>query len=358
MPWQNNGDYYSFKQDAITEHAPSASGVYGLFNSRHLIAIGNAANVRDALLHHRRQTDFRFSRFEPSGFTFEICGPDRRDTRAQELVREYRPISAPENPIGIAALYRSWRAPNARAFQEVSIDDETASNKIVAIATKLPKAKQKMSLHLHAERFGVVGALCGLIFVALGLIGLVPYLKNTFATVVRNPPAIAESRRIDGDKIQLAQTESLIATEDGANETTRSGDVESSTPVEVNAGSPTEGRFARAQTASPESVAALKPHEQPKRQVAVSGWSVQAMATTDAQEANDCAQKLKAKGYEVYLVEADVEGKTWHRVRVGNFATRRDAENTRVQLAVKEGFRDAYIAGNDNRPTTIALNRS
>ena len=358
MPWQNNGDYYSFKQDAITQHAPTTSGVYGLFNSRHLIAIGSAANVRDALLHHQRQTDFRFSRFEPSGFTFEICAPDRRDTRAQELVREYRPISTPENPIGIATLYRSWRAPNARAFQEVSIDGETASNKIVTIATKLRAAKQKMPLHLHAERVGVVGALCGLIFVALGLIGLVPYLKNTFATVVRNPPAIAESRRINGDKIQLAQTESLIATEDAASETTRSGDLENSTPVEVNAGSPAEGRFASAQTASPESVAALKPREQPKRQVAVNGWSVQAMATTDAQEANDCAQKLKAKGYEVYLVEADVEGKTWHRVRIGNFATRRDAEHMRVQLAAKEGFRDAYIAGNDNRPTTVALNRS
>ena len=358
MPWQNNGDYYSFKQDAITQHAPTTSGVYGLFNSRHLIAIGSAANVRDALLHHQRQTDFRFSRFEPSGFTFEICAPDRRDTRAQELVREYRPISTPENPIGIATLYRSWRAPNARAFQEVSIDGETASNKIVTIATKLRAAKQKMPLHLHAERVGVVGALCGLIFVALGLIGLVPYLKNTFATVVRNPPAIAESRRINGDKIQLAQTESLIATEDAASETTRSGDLENSTPVEVNAGSPAEGRFPSAQTASPESVAALKPREQPKRQVAVNGWSVQAMATTDAQEANDCAQKLKAKGYEVYLVEADVEGKTWHRVRIGNFATRRDAEHMRVQLAAKEGFRDAYIAGNDNRPTTVALNRS
>ena len=358
MPWQNIGDYYSFKQDAITEHAPTASGVYGLFNSRHLIVIGSAANVRDALLHHRRQTDFRFSRFEPSGFTFEICAPDRRDARAQELTREYRPISAPENPIGIATLYRSWRAPNARAFQEVSIDDETASNKIVTMATKLRKAKQKMPLHLHAERFGVVGALCGLIFVALGLIGLVPHLKNTFAIVVRNQPAIAELRRIDGDKIQLAQTESLIVNEDGARETIRSGNDKNSTTIEVNASSPTEARSASAQTASPEIVAASKPREQPKRQIAVNGWSVQAMATTDAQEANDCAQKLKAKGYEVYLVEADVEGKTWHRVRVGNFATRRDAEHMRVQLAAKEGFRDAYIAGNDIRPTTIALNRS
>jgi hypothetical protein len=98
MPWQNNGDYYSFKQDSITQHAPTVSGVYGLFNFRHQVVIASAANVRDALVYHRRHTKFRFSRFEPTGFTFEICPPERRDNRAQELIKEY----------GVEPLQKEW----------------------------------------------------------------------------------------------------------------------------------------------------------------------------------------------------------------------------------------------------------
>src|SRR6185295_10235300 len=117
MPWHNNGDYYSFKHDSILQNAPTVSGVYGLFNFRHQIVIASAANIRNALLHHRQHTKFRFSRFEPTGFTFEICPPERRENRAQELSREFSPISSPQTPIGIATLFRSWRPPEARAFK-------------------------------------------------------------------------------------------------------------------------------------------------------------------------------------------------------------------------------------------------
>ena len=198
MPWRNNGDYYSFKPDSIVQHAPTVSGVYGLFNFRHQIVIGSAANVRDALLHHRRHTKFRFSRFEPTGFTFEICPPERRENRTQELIKEYNPISSPQTPIGIAMLYRSWRAPEARAFKaEVTSEKKPASNKVVALPAK--PAKAKAPLHLNAERLGLAGALCGMIFLAIGLIGLVPHLKNMFHSVVRNPTTIAESKRQIGD---------------------------------------------------------------------------------------------------------------------------------------------------------------
>ncbi|HET7007483.1 MAG TPA: SPOR domain-containing protein [Candidatus Binatia bacterium] len=373
MPWQNNGDYYSFKQDSITQHAPSVSGVYGLFNSRHQIVIGSAANIRDALLHHRRHTQFRFSRFEPSGYTFEICPAERRESRAQELIKEYSPISSPDTSIGIATLYRSWRAPNARAFKaEVTRENKPASNKkIVAIATRVPRAKQKAPLHLNVERFGLAGALCGTVFLAIGLVGIVPHLKSLFEVVVRNPMASAESgRQIAGSKMQQAQAAPPIAAESVGRRsvTTPSNAVGNSAPVtvppntEVVSNSPTGWRSAAAQASTAAPAASSTPATEASkqavtRQVPANGWSVQAMASTDKKEANDWLQKLKAKGYEAYLVDAAIKGKTWHRVRIGTFEARQDAEHLRAELKAKEGYGDAYVTGYDKPPDTIALNR-
>jgi cell division septation protein DedD len=368
MPWQNNGDYYSFKPDSINQHAPTVSGVYGLFNFRHQIVIGSAANVRDAVLHHRRYTKFRFSRFEPSGFTFEICPPERRESRAQELIKEYHPISSPQAPIGFAALYRSWRAPQARAFTvETASESKPAKRKITA--TPARPAKAKAPLPLNAERFGLVGALCGVIFLSVGLFGLVPHLRNMFASVVRNPAAIAESsQKVDGDKIQLAQANSLNTTESTGNNVVAAAPTAVVQSDSVNLGTretpdpPTGGRAAAAQVAVPAPVGApeterLASGQSAKREIPGNTWSVQAMATTDKQLANDWLQKLKAKGYQAFVVDADINGKTWHRLRIGAFETRQDAENLRLALKSKEGFRDAFVAGNDKAATTLALQR-
>ena len=355
MSWQNNGDYYSFKQDSITRHAPTGSGVYGLFNSRHQILIGSAANIRDSLLHHRRNTKFRFYRFEPSGFTFELCPPERREQRAEELIKELAPISSPQSPIGIATLYRSWRAPNARAFKTAAVPAIQPNNKkIVTIATNQPKAKHKAHLWVDAERFGLAGALSGLIFLAIGLIGLLPHLKNIFDVIVRNSTANAESNRhLEHGKIRLARAEKLSAGESADDPTVTgsptAGDTSSSViPANKTIVSlPTEPRSsAPAAAAAPtkssnfETVARA---QAAKRALPVNSWSVQVMATTDKQFADDWLRKLKAKGYEAYRVDAAVKGKIWHRVRVGTFETRQDADNLRAELKAKEGYRDAFV---------------
>ena len=377
MPWQNNGDYYSFKQDSITQHAPTVSGVYGLFNFRHQIVIGSAANVRDALLHHRRHTKFRFRRFEPTGFTFELCPAERREYRAQELIKEYQPISSPETPIGIATLYKSWRAPEARAFKtEVTVAHKVVKNKVVAIPTKPVTINEKSAesppAHFTAERFGLAGAFCGIIFLAVGLIGLVPHLKSMFDSVVRNPIAIAESRRqikTDQATVELQQPSAAATVATVVTSAPKVALPSSSinTNGEPSQSSPTGWRAAAASAVAP--ATAPKPASTPARQTAVNAeaptkreapanlWSVQAMASTDKRLASDWLQKLKGKGYEAFLIEADIKGQTWHRVRVGAFETRQEAENLRAALKSKEGFRDAYVAGNDKTPTTIALNR-
>jgi cell division protein FtsN len=53
---------------------------------------------------------------------------------------------------------------------------------------------------------------------------------------------------------------------------------------------------------------------------------------------------LKTKGYDAFIVAADVHGKTWYRVRVGPFDNRQEAESMRKLLDTREGFGDAFLA--------------
>jgi len=56
-------------------------------------------------------------------------------------------------------------------------------------------------------------------------------------------------------------------------------------------------------------------------------------------------QQLKAKGYDGYMVQAEVKGQIYYRVRVGHFDAREQAEAVRQSLAHQEGYRDAYLTG-------------
>lgn len=349
MPWKTNGDYYSFKPDSIALHAPAASGIYGLFNFRHQILIGSAANVRNAVLHHRQHTKFRFRRFEPTGFTFEVCPPELREIRALELLAEYQPISGPQNPIGFATLCASLRAPHARAFQAgANPAKQPASGKAMPITEQRPKPPiQQTVWRTGRERFGLAGALCGVVFLTVGMIGLMPHLRNMFDSIVRNPAAIAESRQQPrGSEIQLAQAPKIVAATGSENVADAPAPVsaqpqatgipgpdanKSVVPAQRSAASQLNPKTT-VNSSSGESEKSAK-HERP-----ANTWSVQAMATTEKQLASDWLQKLKAKGYQAFVIDADINGKTWHRVRIGGFATRQDAEDLRATLKAKRAF--------------------
>jgi len=73
-------------------------------------------------------------------------------------------------------------------------------------------------------------------------------------------------------------------------------------------------------------------------------WSVQVSATTSKETADELAQQLKSKGYAVYLLQAEVKGQTYHRVRIGPFSAREEAEPVRKLLTRHEAYRDAYLA--------------
>jgi cell division septation protein DedD len=72
-------------------------------------------------------------------------------------------------------------------------------------------------------------------------------------------------------------------------------------------------------------------------------WSVQIGSYVGAKEAQALAKKLQDKGYEAYVVVAEVKGKKWHRVRVGHLAGRKEAEKLQKTLVHAEGFKQALI---------------
>jgi cell division septation protein DedD len=85
-------------------------------------------------------------------------------------------------------------------------------------------------------------------------------------------------------------------------------------------------------------------------------WAVQVLATSDRGVATVWWEKLNAKGYDAFVVEAEIDGKTWYRVRLGFFTTLRDAETLSAQVRLKEGFHDAFVAAS-TQSEIIALER-
>jgi cell division septation protein DedD len=93
-----------------------------------------------------------------------------------------------------------------------------------------------------------------------------------------------------------------------------------------------------------------------EKQERTNGWTVQAMATTDRRIASHWLDRLKAKGYEAFVVKAEIKGQTWYRIRAGHFSTVKEAETLRTALRSEERVQDAFIAANTEPETLIALN--
>jgi hypothetical protein len=75
----------------VQTYAPSASGVYGISNSREWVFIGESDNIQNALLAHTQESGTALMKHEPTGFVFEICDRLNRMARQDRLVQEYEP---------------------------------------------------------------------------------------------------------------------------------------------------------------------------------------------------------------------------------------------------------------------------
>jgi cell division septation protein DedD len=73
-------------------------------------------------------------------------------------------------------------------------------------------------------------------------------------------------------------------------------------------------------------------------------WSVQIAAAPARDIADALAERLMSDGYDSYVVQAQVKGQTFYRVRIGPLAAQEEAESLRQSLARQEGYRDAFLA--------------
>ncbi len=80
-----------FSSSSVSLNAPSAPGVFGITNSREWLMIGEADDIRAALLNQLAQSSLLRS-MDPTGFVFEVCQASVRSARHKRLIEEYRPI--------------------------------------------------------------------------------------------------------------------------------------------------------------------------------------------------------------------------------------------------------------------------
>jgi hypothetical protein len=80
-----------FSVASVSMYAPGQPGVYGLSNAKQWVFIGEADNIRTALLEQFDRGDEAIRRMNPTGFVFEVCPPGTRSVRRDRLIAEYSP---------------------------------------------------------------------------------------------------------------------------------------------------------------------------------------------------------------------------------------------------------------------------
>ena len=141
MPWQPDGRYYGFEKEAIHAFAPAVSGVYGLYNFDYQLFIGEADNIREALLRHLDRDHSGSPRFQPTGFTFKTCPAELRERNAEALIQQYQPVrqnelalsdklALPLDDRAIEAFFRAWADKNELNSQELNSLNEQFAPKV------------------------------------------------------------------------------------------------------------------------------------------------------------------------------------------------------------------------------------
>ncbi len=83
---------YTFSNVSVRAHAPAASGVYGISNSREWIYIGETDNIQERLLQHLAEISTELKARAPTGFVYELCERHARPSRQDRLVMQYEPV--------------------------------------------------------------------------------------------------------------------------------------------------------------------------------------------------------------------------------------------------------------------------
>ena len=344
LSWQSDSRCNSFTREAILACAPPTSGVYGLFNFDCQVFIGESANIQEALLRHESETDFQSRHLRPTGFTFEPCAAELCKTKADELIARFRPVLQTG-----AALTETWSPSNVPMVSETDErgqELETYADHLdfpVYEREERPKARRRFQLKLKRTQAVALAAM----FVASAVI--VFYLGM--------PADYAIHRGANGANPASGQTEIGLRPRNASSLDTPgslANQKVQATPAKPDArpsaSTPNGAVRVAAKSASAADEIGVQAKTGPIAHSAESAnlsknWSVQISAAPVKDIAGTLIQQLKAKGYDGYMVQAEVKGQTYYRVRVGHFDTRERAESVRQSLVRQEGYRDAYLTG-------------
>jgi cell division protein FtsN len=95
-----------------------------------------------------------------------------------------------------------------------------------------------------------------------------------------------------------------------------------------------------APSTQPAAAAASMPESDPGL---ITGWVVQVKSTTDKQAADALQAALAREGFPAFVVSADVRNQTWHRVRVGRYSERADAEVVANRLGQRADIESTWV---------------
>jgi cell division septation protein DedD len=340
LSWESDGRCNSFTREAILACAPPTSGVYGLFNFDCQVFIGESANIQEALLRHESESDFQSRHLQPTGFTFEPCAVELCRPKVDELIARFHPVLQSE-----AALSETWSLSNDPMVSKV----DTGSKELGTYADhqefsidereKHPKVRRRFNF----KRTQAVALPAMLVASAL----VIFYLGK--------PTDYAIQKRANGANPTSDQTEIGLRPRNapsldrraGSSANQIAGPATAKPDVRPSVSTPNGAVRVAAKSTDHESV---KAKTNPIADSADSAnlskkWSVQISAAAARDVADGLVQRLKAKGYDSYWVQAEVKGQTYYRVRVGHFAARDQAESVRQSLVRQEEYRDAYPTG-------------
>ncbi|HYY24274.1 MAG TPA: SPOR domain-containing protein [Candidatus Udaeobacter sp.] len=308
LSWHPDGRCDSFTREAILACAPPTSGVYGLFNFDCQVFIGESANIQEALLNHESETVFQPRHLQPTGFTFECCAAELRKPKADALIARFHPVLQRE-----AAMTERWSPSNGPMVSETGLRHQKLET-YADHREKSPKVRRRFYFtRAQAAALAAMFVASAVIIFYLGT----PSGENIQEGVngAGEKPDVHASASTADDSVRFA-AKSASAGEEAA--------VQSALET---AGTGPIAHFAESAGLSKK-------------------WSVQISAAPAKDIADNLVQRLKANGYDAYVVQAEVNGQTYYRVRVGRFDAREEAESARQSLARQEGYRDAYLTGN------------
>jgi cell division septation protein DedD len=360
-PWQPQGHCHPFEGAVVERIVPAVSGVYGLHTRRQQLFIGEAADLREALLLHRKEAEKLFRGQQPSYFSFEVCETNLRASRAQALIAEFRPSIQTLQLLSLATL------PPAKSERKAT-EDDTSKEKMLAPIPQWPEAPTAsepdaapqptyfsrsqlvtlgMSFVITAAAAGFFGFIAGqkiaerrqtALQLAAARRPVLAYLTNTSsrAEAVSEDTA-ADTRAIEGER--LAENTTAVPPLKVVSAIAQDGDAPSAKMK--------KNLEASALNVTQPDTAESKPVTSPaaKKDLTANTWSVQISATKDQSAAQFLQDKLKSKGFDAFIVEAEINSALWYRVRVGRFSTNQEAEKTRQDLQSKENLASAFVTG-------------